>query len=368
MLAHLTRVLSDETPGLRAKVISIYALLIGVNVTLWILTFAASFRYPLVLGLALTAYSFGLRHAVDADHIAAIDNVTRKLMQERKKPVTVGLFFSLGHSSVVLIMATLVAAGSAYIATNLSDDHSPLKTIGGLIGTGVSALFLFIIAAINLIVLFEVVKTFRNVTRGDAYNEEEIDSYLNQRGFFARIFRPIFKSIDKSWKMYPVGFLFGLGFDTATEVGLLAISGTIATQHIPFYVSVLLPLLFMAGMSLADTTDGVMMLGAYGWAYVKPIRKLFYNMSITCVSVLVALLVGAIETLQIISTQLNLSGGFWGAVNNLDFGVVGYGIVGIFVLSWGLSSLIYRMNRYDEMEVTRAPTPAPARTPTSIAG
>lgn len=355
MLAHIRRVLSDETPGLRAKVIGIYSLLIGVNVVLWILTFAASFRYPLLIGLALAAYTFGLRHAVDADHIAAIDNVTRKLIQERKKPVSVGLFFSLGHSSVVFIMATLVAAGSAYVSTNLSNDHSQLKTIGGLIGTGISALFLFIIAAINLIVLFEVFKTFRRVTRGGVYDEYEIDNYLNQRGFFARIFRPIFKTIDKSWKMYPVGFLFGLGFDTATEVGLLTISGTIATQHVPFYVTILLPLLFMAGMSLADTTDGVMMLGAYGWAFVKPIRKLFYNMSITCVSVLVALLVGAIETLQIISTQLKLSGTFWGFINNLDFAVVGFGIVGIFVLSWGISTLVYRLNRYDDMDVSRTP-------------
>lgn len=368
MLTNIRRVLSDDTPGLRAKVVGIYSLLLGVNVLLWLLTLVASLQYPLLLGFALTAYGFGLRHAVDADHISAIDNVTRKLMQEKKKPVAVGFFFSLGHSSVVVIMTTLVAAGSAYIATNLASSDSPLKTIGGLIGTSVSALFLFVIAAINIIVLVEVIKTFRSVTRGGTYNEEEIDNYLNQRGFFARIFRPIFKSIDKSWKMYPVGFLFGLGFDTATEVGLLAISGAFVTHHVPFYVVLLLPLLFTAGMSLADTTDGVMMLGAYGWAFVKPIRKLFYNMSITFISVLVALLVGAIETLQIVSTELKLSGGIWDAVGNLDFGKVGIGIIGIFVLSWVLSSLIYRANKYDDMDVTRTPTSTTSTTSTSVAG
>lgn len=352
MIANLRRVFNDTTPGLRPKVIGIYSLLISANILLWVLTFAASVRYAALLPLAVTAYGFGLRHAVDADHISAIDNVTRKLMQEKKKPVAVGFFFSLGHSTVVFLLSVGVAAGSAFLATSLGNDNSRLKQIGSLVGTSVSAVFLFLIAVMNLVILVEIVRTFRSVTRGGTYNEEEIDAYLNQRGFFARIFRGLFKSIDKSWKMYPVGFLFGLGFDTATEVGLLAISGTFAAQHVPFYVIMLLPLLFTAGMSLADTTDGVMMLGAYGWAFVKPIRKLFYNMSITLISVLVALLVGGIETLQIVSSQLNLSGGFWGFFTNLDFGVVGFGIIGIFIVSWGISTIIYRVNKYDEMEAS----------------
>ena len=352
MFANFRRVLNDDTPGLRPKVIGIYTFLISANIVLWVLTFLAALQYPLILGFALTAYGFGLRHAFDADHISAIDNVTRKLMQENKKPVGVGLFFSLGHSSVVFIMATLIAAGSALIAGNLANDNSGLKFWGGLIGTSVSALFLFAIAVMNIIILVQIVQTFRNVTRGGGYNEEEIDEYLNKRGFFARIFRPLFKSIDKSWKMYPVGFLFGLGFDTATEIGLLAVSGTVAATQIPFYVVLLLPLLFTAGMGLADTTDGVMMLGAYGWAFVKPIRKLFYNMSITMISVLVALVVGTIETLGIISGQLNLSGGFWDVVGEAgdNFEAVGIGIVGIFIVSWLISTIVYKIKKYDDLE------------------
>jgi high-affinity nickel-transport protein len=353
-------VFNDTTPGLRPKVIGIYTLLISANIIIWVLTFIASVQFPALLPLAITAYGFGLRHAVDADHISAIDNVTRKLMQEKKKPVGVGFFFSLGHSTVVFVLAAAVAAGSAFIATGLNNDNSQLKQIGGLIGTSVSALFLFLIAIMNIVILVEIVRAFRRVTRGGVYDEAEIDAYLNQRGFFARIFRGLFKTIDKSWKMYPVGFLFGLGFDTATEVGLLAISGAFAAQHVPFYVIMLLPLLFTAGMSLADTTDGVMMLGAYGWAFVKPIRKLFYNMSITLISVLVALLVGTIEVLQILSEKLNLSGGIWNFVNNLDFGIVGFGIIGILVASWGISTLIYRLNKYDEMEPKQPTRPAEA--------
>lgn len=356
MFANLRRVLNDDTPGLRRKVIGIYTLLIAVNLALWALTLVASIKYPLLLGFAAAAYGFGLRHAVDADHISAIDNVTRKLMQDKKKPVTVGFFFSLGHSSVVLIMTALVAAGSAYIAGNIGNDNSPLKVWGSLIGTGVSAFFLFAIAVINLIILVQIFRAFRSVTRGGAYCEDDVDEYLNKRGFFARVFRPLFKSIDTSWKMYPVGFLFGLGFDTATEVGLLASAGAFATQHVPFYVVMLLPLLFMAGMSLADTTDGVMMLGAYGWAFVKPIRKLFYNMSITLISVLVALVVGTLETLSIISGQLNLAGPFWDFIGNLNdhFGEVGVGIIAIFIVSWAVSTLFYRIKKYDDMEVIKS--------------
>ena len=362
MFANFRRVLSDTTPGLRPKVIGIYAVLISINIALWVVTLLASFRYTLLLPVAAAAYGFGLRHAVDADHISAIDNVTRKLLQEKKKPVTVGFFFSLGHSSVVFLMAALIAGGSAYVANNLSNQNSPLKTYGGLIGTGVSAFFLFVIAAINLIILVQIFKAFRNATRGNAYSEEEIDDYLNKRGFFARIFRPIFKTIDTSWKMYPVGFLFGLGFDTATEVALLASAGAFATQHVPFWVVMLLPMLFTAGMSLADTTDGILMLGAYGWAFVKPIRKLFYNMSITLISVLVALVVGALEAFGVLAQQLNLSGGFWdfiGGLNN-NFGAVGAAIIVIFLISWGVSTLVYRIKKYDDLEVIRSATPSAA--------
>jgi nickel/cobalt transporter (NiCoT) family protein len=367
MLA-LRRVLSDDTPGLRGKVFGAYTLLIGVNIILWALTLVAAARYPLMLAVALPAYGFGLRHAVDADHISAIDNVTRKLMQERKKPVAVGLFFSLGHSTVVFIMAALIALGSVFIRNDLQHGDSSLKVIGGLVGTSVSAFFLLAIAVMNLVILVEIVHTFRQVTNGGVYDGDAIDDYLNKRGFFARIFRNLFKTVDASWKMYPIGFLFGLGFDTATEVGLLAATSGFATQQVPFYVVLLLPLLFAAGMSLADTTDGVMMLGAYGWAFVNPVRKLFYNISITLVSVIVALLVGGLELLSIVQGQLNLSGGLWDLVSFLsagndgqNFGYIGIGIIAIFILSWALSTIIYRVNRYDQMEARLSTHRPPGR-------
>jgi high-affinity nickel-transport protein len=367
MLA-LRRVLSDDTPGLRGKVAGAYALLIGVNIILWALTLVAAARYPLMLAVALPAYGFGLRHAVDADHISAIDNVTRKLMQERKKPVAVGLFFSLGHSTVVFIMAALIALGSVFIRNDLQHGDSSLKVIGGLVGTSVSAFFLLAIAVMNLVILVEIVHTFRQVTNSGVYDGDAIDDYLNKRGFFARIFRNLFKTVDASWKMYPIGFLFGLGFDTATEVGLLAATSGFASQQVPFYVVLLLPLLVAAGMSLADTTDGVMMLGAYGWAFVNPVRKLFYNISITLVSVIVALLVGGLELLSIVQGQLNLSGGLWDLVNFLsagndgkNFGYIGVGIIAIFILSWALSTIIYRVNRYDQMEAKLSTHRPPGR-------
>jgi high-affinity nickel-transport protein len=297
---------------------------------------------------------------VDADHIAAIDTVTRKLMQERKRPVGVGLFFSLGHSTVVFVVAVLVGLGATALRQGISNGHSGLEQTARLIGTSVSAFFLLAMAAINLIILVQVVRAFHTATTSGAYDEAEVDSYLNQRGFFARIFRGLFKTVDTSWKMYPVGLLFGLGFDTATEIGLFVLAGSVGTFHVPTYSAFLLPLLFTAGMSLADTTDGVMMLGAYGWAFVKPIRKLFYNMTITLISVLVALVIGGGEVLGLLAGQLGLSGGIWEFVDHIgsNAGWVGAGIIGIFVVSWLLSTAIYRLNRYDQIEVTSAAPPS----------
>ncbi len=343
--------------------IGLYLLLISASVVLWALSFLSALSYPVILALGLSAFTLGLRHAFDADHIAAIDNVTRKLMQENKKPVAVGFFFSLGHSTVVFMMAALVAAGAAF-AASITNDNSPIKQAGALIGTSVSAIFLFALAIMNLVILAEVVKTFRKVTHGGTYDEAAIEEYLSKRGFFARIFRGIFKSIDKSWKMYPLGFRFGLGFDTATEIILLGLAGSAAGNlHLPVYVTLLLPLLFTVGMSLADTTDGVMMLGAYGWAFVNPVRKLYYNVTITLISVIIALVIGSIETLGIFASRFKLSGGVWdlvGSVGN-NFGQIGVGIIVVFVLSWGLSTVIYRVNRYDQLEA-RVVTPAPPAT------
>src|SRR5436309_13840321 len=353
----LTRVFNDSSADLRRKIISIYVLLIAFNILAWTFAFLGfSVQYPALLGTALLAYTFGLRHAVDADHISAIDNVTRKLMQERKKPVAVGFFFSLGHSTIVMALTILIALTASTIQRNFPG----LQNIGGLIGTSVSAIFLFVIAGINLLVLWEIFQTFRSVKNGGEYNEQTLDEFLNQRGLMGRFFRPLIRMISKSWHMYPLGVLFGLGFDTATEVGILAISASSATTGLPIWPILLIPALFTVGMCLIDTSDSILMLGAYGWAFVKPVRKLYYNLNITLVSVLVALVVGTIEALSIITSQLNLSGGFWDFIGNLsnNFGIVGYIIIGIFVVSWLVSTIIYKVKRYDEIEVKAVPKPA----------
>jgi high-affinity nickel-transport protein len=350
----LSRVFNDSSTDLRRKIVGIYILLIVFNIIAWVLAFAGfAVQYPALLGTALLAYTFGLRHSVDADHISAIDNVTRKLMQEKKRPIAVGFFFSLGHSTVVVLLSVGIAIAAAVIQSAIPT----LKQAGGLIGTSVSALFLYVIAIINLLVLWEVFQAFRKVQRGEEYNDQTLDAFLNQRGLMGRFFRPLLKMVDRSWKMYPIGFLFGLGFDTATEVGLLGIAAATAGKGLPILSIMIFPLLFTAGMCLVDTTDGILMLGAYGWAFVKPIRKLYYNLNITLVSVLVALVVGTIEVISIISGLLNLSGGFWDAVGNLDFGVLGGLIIGIFILSWVISTVIYKVRGYDNIEVQVAPRP-----------
>ena len=311
----LARVFSRGTSDLRGRIIGIYGFLIALNIVAWglaLLAFAA--HYPQLLGPALLAYTFGLRHSVDADHISAIDNVTRKLMQERKRPVAVGFFFSLGHSTIVVLLSVGIAIAAAVIKNTLPS----LENAGGIIGTLVSAFFLYLIAAINFLVLWEIFRAFRKVTRGEEYNDQTLDEFLNQRGLMGRFFRPLLKLVDTSWKMYPVGFLFGLGFDTATEVGLLGITAVEVGKGLPPLYILIFPLLFMAGMMLLDTTDGILMLGAYGWAFVKPVRKLYYNLNITLISVLVAFVIGTIEILSIISGPLGLKGGIWSFLNGTD--------------------------------------------------
>jgi high-affinity nickel-transport protein len=348
----LAHVFNDGSTDLRRKIIGIYILLIAFNIIAWALAFLGfSVQYPALMGTALLAYTFGLRHSVDADHISAIDNVTRKLMQENKRPVAVGFFFSLGHSTIVVALSIAIAFAAAYIQSAIPG----FKSAGGLIGTSVSALFLYLIAFINILVLWEVFRTFQKVKRGEEYNDQTLDEFLNQRGLMGRFFRPLLRVVDKSWKMYPVGVLFGLGFDTATEVALLGISAVEAGKGLPIPYILIFPLLFTAGMCLLDTTDGILMLGAYGWAFVKPVRKLYYNLNITLVSVLVALVVGTIEIASIIGATLNLSGGFWDYMTNVDFGLLGVLIIGIFVLSWGISTIIYKVRRYDDIVVKIAP-------------
>ena len=337
-------------PGaVRGKIVAMYAGLVAFNLVVWGLALVVFHAYPVLLGTALLAYTFGLRHAVDADHIAAIDNVTRKLMQEGKRPVAVGLFFSLGHSTIVV----LASAGIAIAAAALQSRFATFQAVGGLIGTAVSAFFLFAIATANLFILASVWRTFQRVKRGGRFVEEDLDLILANRGFMARICRRLFGLIAKSWHMYPLGFLFGLGFDTATEIGLLAISATSAAQGLPIWSILIFPALFTAGMTLVDTTDSVLMLGAYGWAFAKPIRKLYYNMTITFVSVVVALVIGAIEALGLVASELGLDGGIWRLVGNLNdsFGLIGYVIIGIFAASWIVSIAVYRAKGYDRIEV-----------------
>jgi len=331
----------DRGVTLHIKVIALYAILVTANLLAWAWAFAAFHGNALLLGTALLAYGFGLRHAVDADHIAAIDNVTRKLMQEGKRPIGVGFFFALGHSTVVIIAVAVIAV----TASTLQDRFPGLLAVGGVIGTTVSAGFLFIIAMINLMVLVGVYRLFQRVRRGGTYVEDELNVFLAQRGLFGRLFRRLFRLIGRSWHMYPLGFLFGLGFGTATEIALLGISASEAAKGISVWSILVFPALFTAGMSLVDTTDGVLMLGAYGWAFVNPIRKLYYNLTITGVSVVVALAIGSIETLGLVADELGLDGGIWNVVNaaNDNFGALGYAIIGVFVASWLISLVVYRV-------------------------
>jgi high-affinity nickel-transport protein len=350
MSFRLSHLFDDRGERLTSKIVGVYALLLAINAGAWIWAVATFHDYPLLLATAVLAYSFGLRHAFDADHIAAIDNVTRKLMQEGRRPVGVGLFFSLGHSTIVVALSIAIAV----TATELQTQFDAIKNFGAVVGTLVSALFLFAIAFANILVMISIYRAFRTVRAGGRFVEEDIDLALANRGLLGRLYRRFFRLVEKSWHMFPLGVLFGLGFDTATEVGLLGISATQASQGLSIWSILIFPALFTAGMTLLDTTDSILMLGAYGWAFIKPMRKLYYNLTITAASILVALVVGGLETLNLIGDQLGLTdgGGFWGAIGaiNDNFGLLGYAIVGIFVLAWLVSMIVYRVNGYDKIE------------------
>ena len=334
---------------MRGRIVSLYLFLGLANIILWGMAIAIFHRYPLLLGTSFLAYSFGLRHAVDADHIAAIDNVTRKLMSQGQRPVGVGFFFSLGHSTIVFGLSAAVAITAVAIKGNFD----AIENFGNIAGTLISAFFLLAIAVMNLLVLISIFRVFRRVKAGGVYEDEDLNLLLARRGFFGRMFRGLFRLVGQSWQMYPIGVLFGLGFDTATEVGLLGISAAEASKGLPIWSIMLFPALFTAGMALVDSTDSILMLGAYGWAFAKPLRKLYYNITITSVSVLVALIVGGIEALGLVQGELNLSGPFWYPIADLNnhFGMLGYVIIGIFMVSWIFSVSFYRLKRYDEIDV-----------------
>ncbi len=298
-------------------------------------------------GTAVLAYTLGMRHAFDADHISAIDNTTRKLMSEGQRPLAVGFFFALGHSSVVAAVAILLTFGIKTLGSQLKDENSTLLHYTSLIGTTVSGTFLMLIAILNLIILVSIVGVFLQMRKG-AYNEEELEKHLNSHSLLMRFFGPIARRIDASWKMYPLGILFGLGFDTATQIGLLILAGSSVIVGLPWWAIMSLPLFFAAGMTLLDTIDGSFMNFAYGWAFSKPVRKIYYNIIITGLSVAVALFVGGLQLCQVFARQLSLTGGFWDYALAFNLNSAGYFIVGVFVIVWSVALLLWRYGKIEE--------------------
>lgn len=297
----------------------------------------------ILLGMGLLAYTLGLRHAFDADHIAAIDNTVRKLLQQRKDPAGVGFYFSIGHSTVVFIMAVLLGVSVHWAKNQL--PH--FQEIGGTIGTVVSGVFLLLIGILNLIILVSLIQLFTKL-KDQKFSHQELDQLLDSRGFITRFIGPYFKLINQSWHVLPLGFLFGLGFDTASEIALLALSSGASQHAISFMGIISLPILFAAGMSLLDTLDGVLMKSAYNWAFLNPVRKIYYNITITAVSVIAALIIGMIELLQIMGDKFHFHGIFWQLIQSMKFDYIGYILVAIFILTWFLSTLIWKLNHFDE--------------------
>ncbi|MDT7593235.1 MAG: nickel/cobalt transporter (NiCoT) family protein [Pseudonocardiales bacterium] len=310
-------------------------------------------------GIGLLAYTFGLRHAFDADHIAAVDNTTRKLLGERTesgpRPLSVGFWFSLGHSTIVFGLTFLLSIGVRALAGQVEDDGSQLHSVTGIIGASVSGVFLWILGIVNLVVLIGIIGVFRRMRHGH-FDEQELEEQLNKRGFMNRFLNGLTKSVRKPWHIYPVGVLFGLGFDTATEVGLLVLAGGAAAFNLPFYAILVLPILFAAGMSLMDTTDGVFMNFAYGWAFAKPVRKVFYNITITALSVAVALIIGTIELIGVLVAQAGIQSGLLFDIASIPLDLAGYAIVALFVLAWLVAFAVWKVGRVEEKWSARLAT------------
>ena len=349
------RIKGSLDSGQWRSVFGMAAVIVGLHVVGFVLLFA--FVAPsasglgasgaFTVGVGITAYTLGLRHAFDADHISAIDNTTRKLMNEGEKPLSVGFFFSLGHSTIVFMSAFLFAIGIRALSGQVENDGSTLQNATGWIGTSVSATFLYVIAALNIVILVGVLRVLGEMRRG-TYDERELERQLDNRGLMNRFYRRFTKTITKPWQMYPIGVLFGLGFDTATEVALLFLAAGAAGAGLPFYAILCLPVLFAAGMCLLDTLDGCFMNFAYGWAFSKPVRKVFYNLTITALSVFVALVIGTIEVLALLSEKLSLNGGVWGWASGLDLNTIGFMIVGVFVLTWAVALAVWHFGHLEE--------------------
>ncbi len=348
MVSPVRTIFAAFDTGERRRLAILLTIVVLMHVVGWglMLVYIAP-HYPTMLGLGGLAYTFGLRHAFDADHISAIDNTTRKLLQEGRKPMGVGFFFSLGHSSVVFIISLLLGLAVNVVVKNVEGQSGTLSSTGAMIGTTVSGVFLLLIGLVNLLILLDIVKVFQRMRRGEI-KQDDLHDELTAGGFMTRLFRRLFRVITASWQMYFIGFLFGLGFDTSTEVGLLAVSAGAAAKHLPLLVVLTLPLIFASGMSLMDTADGAFMSKAYLWAFSNPVRKVFYNLTITGLSVFVALFVGGIELLQILSGQLKLHGGLWSVIDGIDFNLMGFIIVAAFMLTWILAFTVWKARHIEE--------------------
>ena len=348
----MTRVRKAFSPGEWRRLAGFGGAVVGLHVVGWglLLYFAAS--KPVLVGLGTLAYTFGLRHAFDADHIAAIDNTTRKLRQQGQRPLGTGFFFSLGHSTIVFLLGLLVVGGIRGLSGAVQNHDSTLHQATGLVGPLVSGSFLLLIGVLNLLILVSILRVFRRMRAG-AFDEHELERQLDARGFMNRLYGRATRAIRKPWQMYPLGCLFGLGFDTATEVALLVLAGGAAASGLPWYAIVCLPVLFAAGMSLFDTIDGAFMNFAYGWAFSKPVRKIFYNITVTALSVAVALVIGTIELLAVFADKLSLTGSVWGFVSTVDLNAVGYVLVGLFVGTWVIALCVWRFGRIEERWTAR---------------
>ena len=355
-LARVTQLRKGLSPGDWRRVwgmFGVVALLHIVGFGTFILFVVPSHYKGLGIGVALTAYTLGLRHAFDADHISAIDNTTRKLMNDRhdvkgaKRPLSVGYYFSLGHSTIVIVIGAAIVIAEKAVYGAVSNNNSGLEQFGGVFGTIVSASFLYLIAALNIVILAGIIKIWRSMRCG-TYDEAELERQLQNRGFFNRFFGRWMRSINKEWQMYPVGVVFGMGFDTATEVALLATTALLAVQSLPWYCIMCLPILFTAGMSLMDTLDGIFMNGAYGWAFFNPVRKVYYNLAITGLSIAICCIIGTIEVLGLLPMELHMQGSFWNFMENFNINTAGFVIVGTFILTWVVALLIWKVGRVEE--------------------
>jgi high-affinity nickel-transport protein len=346
------------TPQERARVIAMYGVIFGLHVAGFFIFFVfvvPSHYKGLGIGVSILAYTLGLRHAFDADHISAIDNTTRKVMGERQgtgqpRPFGFGFFFSLGHATIVVAIGIAIIVAEKTVLGAVSDSGSALQRFGGLFGTIVSASFLLLIGLLNLVILAGIVRIFASMRRGQ-YDEAELERQLANRGFFYRFFGRWMKAITREWQLYPVGVVFGLGFDTATEVALLASTALLASQHVPWYAIICLPILFTAGMTLMDTTDGLFMNLAYGWAFFNPVRKVYYNLAITGLSVAICFFIGGIEVLSLVPREvkgLSQTHGFWGFMYNFNINKAGFVIVGMFIVTWLAAMLIWRFGHIEE--------------------